>query len=78
MLGTWATAYLIHGLGVDEVTVLKTWYQDIPRLGKSAAFEKHMGIPLDEFYPRFRRFILQSDKDVMKIFEATASQDRVR
>ena len=78
MLGAWATAYLIHGLGVDEVTVLKTWYQDIPRLGKSAAFEKHMGIPLDEFHTRFRRFILQSDKDVMKIFEATASQDRVR
>ena len=68
MLGAWATAYLIHVKGVAEVTVLKNWYFDIPRLGKSAAFEKHMGLPLNEFYGKFDSFIRQSDEEVMKIF----------
>ena len=39
MMGAWATAYLIHVQDVDEVVVLKNWYFDIPRIGKSAAFE---------------------------------------
>ena len=69
MIGAWATAYLIHVEGVEEKTVLKTWYHDIPRIGKSAAFEKHMGLSLDEFYKKFDRFIRQPDDDVMKIFE---------
>ncbi len=70
MLGAWATAYLIHVQGVDEVVVLKNWYHDIPRLGKSAAFKKHMGITLTDFYVRFNDFICQPDDDVMKIFQS--------
>ena len=69
MLGAWATAYLIHARGVDEVAVLKDWYHDIPRIGKSAAFEKHMGLSLADFYMQFDVFIKQSDGAVMKIFE---------
>ena len=71
MLGAWATAYLIHVQGVDEVTVLKHWYGDILRIGKSAAFEKHMGLTLDEFYEKFEAFIRQSDDEVMRIFDRT-------
>ena len=69
MLGAWATAYLIHVQGVEEVTVLKNWYYDIPRIGKSAAFEKHTGLSLDDFDTQFDAFIRQSDDEVMKIFE---------
>ena len=69
MLGAWATAYLVHVQGVAEVTVLKDWYHDIPRIGKSAAFEKHMGLSLPEFYKRFDEFIRQHDDVVMRIFD---------
>ena len=55
--------------GVDEVTVLKDWYHDIPRIGKSAAFKKHMGLSLADFYKKFDVFIRQSDDVVMKIFD---------
>jgi hypothetical protein len=75
MLGAWATAYLIHVHGVDEVTVLKDWYHDISRIGKSAAFEKHMGLSLADFYKKFDVFIRQSDEEVMKIFEERAQSD---
>ena len=68
MIGAWATAYLIHVVGVDEKVVLKEWYHDIPRIGKSAAFRKHMGLTLDEFYRKFDRFIRKPDAEVMKIF----------
>jgi len=68
MLGAWATAYLIHVQGVAEVIVLKSWYFDIPRIGKSAAFEKHMGLSLNEFYTEFDAFINRSNDEVMKIF----------
>ncbi|MDF1784373.1 MAG: hypothetical protein P1U82_00755, partial [Verrucomicrobiales bacterium] len=67
--GAWATAYLIHGLGVDEKTVLKKWYADILRIGKSAAFENHMGLKLGPFYERFDAFIRQSDQEVMRMFD---------
>ncbi|MDP6892347.1 MAG: hypothetical protein QF731_04150 [Verrucomicrobiota bacterium] len=70
MLGAWATAYLIHVEGVAEVTVLKSWYFDVPRIGKSASFKKHMGLSLDNFYRKFDSFIRQSDEEVMKIFKA--------
>ena len=73
MLGAWATAYLIHVQGVPEVVVLKNWYKDIPRIGKSAAFRKHMGVSLADFYKRFGVFIRQPDTAVMKIFEPLAS-----
>ena len=69
VLGAWATAYLIHVRGVDEITVFKDWYHDIPRIGKSAAFEKRMGLSLADFYTQFDVFIKQSDGAVMKIFE---------
>jgi hypothetical protein len=69
MLGAWATAYLIHVQCIDEVTVLKNWCYDILLIGKSAAFEKHMGTTLEEFYTKFDTFIRQSDDEVMKIFE---------
>ena len=69
MLGAWATAYLIHVRGVDEEVVLKDWYFDIPRIGKAAAFEKHMRLSLAEFYREFDSFIRQSDEKVMGIFE---------
>ena len=68
MLGAWATAYLIHVQGVTEVIVLKSWYFDIPRIGKSAAFEKHMGLSLNEFYTEFNAFINRSNDEVMKIY----------
>ncbi|MCH1438645.1 MAG: hypothetical protein L7W43_03255 [Rubripirellula sp.] len=68
MLGAWATAYLIHVQGVDEVVVLKSWYQDIPRIGKSAAFKRNMGLSLTDFYQKFNVFIHQSDDKVMTIF----------
>ena len=71
MLGAWATAYLIHVKEVKEVVVLKEWYFDIPKLGKSAAFKKHMGLSLSEFYQEFRPFILQPDDKVMQIFKPT-------
>ncbi len=67
MVGAWATAWLIHVQGVDEVTVLKTWYHDIPKLGKAKAFEQHMGISLPDFYEKFDNFIRQADEEVMKI-----------
>lgn len=76
MLGAWATAYLIHVQGVDEVTVLKNWYFDIPRIGKSAAFKKHMGLSLTDFYKKFDAFIHQSDDQVMQIFEQPAKTKR--
>ena len=69
MLGAWATAYLIHVKEVKEVVVLKEWYFDIPKLGKAAAFEKHMGLSLNDFYQEFRPFILQSDDRVLQIFK---------
>ena len=72
MLGAWATAYLIHVKGVDEVTVLKNWYLDIPRIGKSAAFKKHMGLSLADFYKQFDVFIRQPDDQIMQIFEPRA------
>ena len=71
MLGAWATAYLIHVKEVKEVVVLKEWYFDIPKLVKSAAFKKHMGLSLSEFYQEFRPFILQPDDKVMQIFKPT-------
>ncbi len=74
MIGAWATAYLIHVQGVDEVTVLKNWYRDIPRVGKAAAFEKHMGLSLKQFYEKFEAFIRLPDDQVMKIFEAKNAQ----
>ena len=67
MLGAWATAYLIHVRGVDEAVVLKDWYKDISRIGKAAAFKKHMGLPLPDFYEKFALFIRQPDQTVMKI-----------
>ena len=68
MIGAWATAYLIHVEGVEEKVVLKAWYHDIPRIGKAAAFHKHMGLTLDAFYERFDRFIRKPDAELMKIF----------
>ena len=68
MLGAWATAYLIHVQHIDEIVVLKDWYHDIPRIGKSAAFRKHMGLSLAEFYRKFDAFIRQTDDEVMEIF----------
>ena len=67
MLGAWATAYLIHGLGIDEVTVFRDWYYDVPSLGKKAAFIKHMKRTPKEFYAEFRGFIQQSDEAVMRL-----------
>ena len=69
MLGAWATAYLIHVLNIEEEIVLRDWYFDIPRMGKSAAFRKHMSISLTEFYPKFDAFIRQTDDVVMQIFD---------
>lgn len=68
--------------GLDEAGSLAANYQrglryaidyfgnhgDLPRIGKSAAFQKHMGLTLPEFYRRFDRFIRKSDAEVMKIF----------
>lgn len=68
MLGAWATAYLIHVQDIDEAVVLRNWYRDIPHMGKSAAFKKHMGLSLEDFYPAFSTFIQQPDAEVMKIF----------
>jgi len=68
MLGAWASAYLIHVQHIDEIVVLKDWYHDIPRIGKSAAFRKHMGLSLAEFYRKFDAFIRQTDDEVMEIF----------
>lgn len=75
MLGAWATAYLIHVQGVDEVTVLKDWYQDIPKIGKAAAFQKHMGLSLPDFYKKFDAFIRQPNDVVMKIFDEKKKVD---
>ncbi len=69
MLGAWATAYLIHVLKVEEEIVLRDWYYDIPQMGKSAAFRKHMGLSLTEFYGKFDAFIRQTDDVVMQIFD---------
>lgn len=69
MLGAWATAYLIHVQGIDEVTVLKDWYFDVLPMGKTAAFTKHMKITPIEFYEKFDAFIRQTDEEVMKIFQ---------
>jgi hypothetical protein len=74
MLGAWATAWLIHVQGVAEVTVLKDWYFDVPRIGKAAAFEKHMGLSLADFYTKFDTFIRQPDDEVMKIFVKDQTQ----
>ncbi len=68
MLGAWATAYLVNVQKIDERVVLKNWYYDIPRVGKSAAFKKHMGLSLAEFYQKFDTFIRQTNDEVMAIF----------
>lgn len=70
MIGAWATAYLIHVKGVDETVVLRDWYQDIPRIGKAAAFERHMGLSLSDFYQEFERFVGKSDQEWMLIFDS--------
>jgi hypothetical protein len=72
MLGAWATAYLVHVQKIDERVVLKNWYYDIPRIGKSAAFKKHMGLSLAEFYQKFDTFIRQKNDEVMAIFQQRA------
>ena len=77
MLGAWATAYLIHEQAIDEVVVLKEWYFDIPRIGKSAAFEKHMGLSLPEFYRKFNAFIRQPDEKVLQTIP-TAREGQVK
>ena len=69
MLGAWATAYLIHVQGIDEVTVLKDWYFDVLPMGKKAAFTKHMKMTPTEFYAKFDTFIRHPDEEVMKIFQ---------
>ena len=53
MLGAWATAYLIHVKEVKEVVVLKNGTL-IFQTWKSAAFKKHMGLSLSDFYQEFR------------------------
>ena len=68
MLGAWATAYLVNVQKIDERVVLKNWYYDIPRVGKSAAFKKHMGLSLAEFYQKFDTFIRQTNDEVMAMF----------
>ena len=75
MLGAWATAYLIHVQHIDETVVLKDWYHDILRIGKSAAFKKHMGLSLVEFYGKFDAFIRQTDDEVMQIFQQRAKDN---
>ena len=74
MLGAWATAYLIHGLGVSMRSHRpeETGIADIPRIGKSAAFKKHMGLSLADFYKQFDVFIRQPDDQIMQIFEPRA------
>ena len=72
MLGAWGTAYLIHEREIPEKTVLKRWYFDVPKMGKSASFNKHMGLTLEDFYNEFRKFISQPDSQVMKIFSKKA------
>ena len=72
MLGAWATAYLIHVQGIDERTVLKDWYLDVLKIGKTAAFTRHMKMTLEEFYAAFDTFIRHPDDEVMKIFEDDA------
>lgn len=69
MMGAWATAYLIHVQGIDEVTVLKDWYLEVLTIGKTAAFTKHMKMTPKEFYAKFDTFIRQPDNEVMKIFK---------
>ena len=69
MLGAWATAYLIHVQGIDEVTVLKDWYFDVLAMGKARAFTKHMKMTPEVFYAEFDTFIRQADHEVMSIFE---------
>ena len=41
-------------------------------MGKSASFNKHMGLTLEDFYNEFRKFISQPDSQVMKIFSKKA------
>lgn len=61
----------IHVVGVNEKTVLKQWYHDIPRIGKSASFEKHMGMSLAAFYQKFDLFVRTSDdSNAMRIFDS--------
>ena len=48
---TWATA--TSSMSGGRKVVLRDWYLDIPRIGKSASFRKHMGLSLKEFYPLF-------------------------
>ena len=67
MLGAWATAYLIHEVGVEEQIVLRDWYRDIPRIGKVAAFKKHIRLTLPQFYAKFDAFIRQENDRVMAI-----------
>jgi hypothetical protein len=77
MLGAWATAYLIHVEGADEKAVLKSFFQDMPRLGKAASFEKHMGLSLEEFYKKFDHFIrTTNDDEAMKIFQSNYKLER--
>ena len=69
MLGASATAYFIHENGIEETTVLKDWYFDVHRIGKAAAFKKHMKIPLDEFLVMFDNYIRQTNEMTTKIFQ---------
>jgi hypothetical protein len=70
MLGAWATAYLIHLQKIDEETVLKHWYLDVLKHGKTRAFTDHMKLTPKAFYLKFDAFIRQSDDEVVRIFDS--------
>lgn len=64
-LGAWAWAWLVHDQGGDVDKVLKAYIQDVPTLGKSAAFQQHFGRSMDDFFAEFAVFV-QGDDDAWR------------
>lgn len=68
-LGAWAWALLVHDLGGDYDVALKDYIQDVPLIGKTAAFEKHFGRTIASFFDDFDEFVRSDDDAWVKILQ---------
>jgi hypothetical protein len=60
-LGAWAWAWLVHDRGGDVDLVLKDFVEDVPVMGKGAAFEAHFDRSIEQFFVEFAAFTAGDD-----------------
>ena len=60
-LGAWAWAWLVHDRGGDVDLVLKDFIEDVPVMGKAAAFEAHFDRSIEQFFVEFAAFTAGDD-----------------